>query len=334
MTSCRRSATWTAVVLVGALMAPQYALAHPFHLSDATLDVSIAELLLHTLPAGAFEAALLIGAVLSLPAFFVIFWRSSLPSAPRVSTPLAEPVKPDAADDAAHDVAKKSSSVLIVPLLLTLPLFHSGCGGGGGDSGSSGGLHRTTDTAVRILHAGLDFEPVDLRVGDQYLSHAAFLETNFYAAIGNGPQTLTLERAHSPGVVVNQTQAVLKDKTGYALLISGQVSKGTLQVTLLEEPLARPDSGQGRVKLVNLLENAGTIAAAGGGVALGPTPFRSASDYATLVAGPQTFTIKNSRGGTLAVTTIDVPDRGDATIVLGGDSNQGVIIERTFQSLS
>lgn len=335
--SRHQSLSFIAFVSPFLLRGPEAALAHPFHFANTAAACGTTQLLEHLIPHEMLRAFLMGAAVLTAPvlfSFISVFLRRCAPAV-RWAAARVRALSVTLRSRATADDCSAQSSRTLVALVFILTAAASGCGGGGGDGGggSGPGLHRTTDTAVRILHAGLDFEPVDLRVGDVYLTHAGYLEPNFYVSLDSGSQTLTLERAHSPGVVVNQTAAALKEKTGYSLLISGQVSHGTLQVTLLEEPLVRPEKGQGRVKLVNLLENGGTLALTAAGIALGPVPFRSASDYAIATAGPLTVTVQNNRGGVLAVTAIDVPERGDATVVIGGDNQQGVVIERTFQSL-
>ncbi len=323
-------------LLSSLLLSSAVASAHPLHAVEGTLQLQLWSDFAHLVPDG-LSAGAWLATVMVLGALITksISYFTVRPSGGVVAQPpeVGAPVRSSGDDQ----ISRLRTIVVLIPVLCSAAGFAVGCGGSGGDGGGSSSsttLHRTTDTAVRILHAGLDFEPVDLKVGDMYLSHAGFLEQNFYVSLDHGPETITLERANSPGVVVNQTQATLAAKTAYSVLISGQVSQNTLQVTLLEEPIVRPEKGQGRVKIVNLLENGGRLAMAATGVALGPVPFRTSSDYATVPSGPLTVTITNERGGTLAVTAIDIPDRGDATVVMGGDNRQGVVIERTFVSLS
>ncbi len=229
-----------------------------------------------------------------------------------------------------------SGLAFVVPFL-ALCLLQSGCSGGGSESGGGGGgsstLVRSSDTGVRILHGGLDFEPVDLRIADEYITKAAFMQPNFFGKLRKGPQTITLERAHSPGVIVGQIQRDFQRGMEYSVVLAGQVGRGTFNSTIIEEPIVRPEPGQARVQLVNLLENSSQLSMSGTGVALGPVLFRLASGYAVLSPGPQSFSITNSLGGVVAVPTVDIPNQGEATIVVGGDANQSVVIAQVYLDL-
>ncbi len=222
--------------------------------------------------------------------------------------------------------------------VIFLSLLFSGlasCSGGGGGDGGGGndGTRRSTKTGIRILHGALDIEPVDLRIGDQILNHSAFMETNFYSDVPSGSQLVTLERGNSPGVNLFQSAVALADKTEYSLLLSGQATRNNFNVTVLEEPVIRPAKGLGRVQLVNLLEGSAALILNGGGVTLGPVPFRLASGYVELPSGLQTFSITNDRGGSVNVVPTTVPEQGEVTIVLGGYASQGVVITKVYTDL-
>ncbi len=215
----------------------------------------------------------------------------------------------------------------------------SACGGGGGGEGGGNntgrpdGSRRTTGTGIRIIHAALDVEPVDLKIGANYLNSARFMEPSFYAEVDSGLQNVILERHNSPGVNIYSSPINLAKKTEYSLLLTGQVTRNNFLVSLIEEPVAQPESGSGRVQLVSALEGSSQLTLNGAGITLGPVPFRLSSGYADVPAGPQTMTVTNSRGGVIASLTLDIPDRGEATIVVGGSSSQGVTITRIFNDL-
>ena len=206
-------------------------------------------------------------------------------------------------------------------------------GGGGGGGGTDDGTKRTTGTGIRIISGALDAPPVDLKIGEQYLNRGAFLLPNFYAAVDSGLQNVILERANSPGETIFSQALTLADKTEYSLLLSGREARGTFAATVLEEPVVRPEKGQARVQLVNLLEGSGSLIMSGGGVTQGPVPFGGASGYAVLASGPQTFVITNSRGGIVGTIPTTITDRGEVTIVTGGSTAEGVVLSKVYNDL-
>src|SRR5690349_7044277 len=131
------------------------------------------------------------------------------------------------------------SLLRILILSLSFIVFTACSGGGGGDGGGSSndGSRRSTHTGIRILHGALDVEPVDLRIGEEYLNRAKFMDPNFYADVPQGQQLVTLERANSPGVNIFSSPLALADKTEYSLLLSGQSSHDNFIVSVLEEPI-------------------------------------------------------------------------------------------------
>lgn len=212
------------------------------------------------------------------------------------------------------------------------------CGGGGGGEGGGGGSTldastRTTGTGVRIIHASLDVEPVDLKIAEQYLNHGAFMDVTYFAKAPGGLTDVTLERGNSPGVSIFSNKLELGDKIEYSLLLSGSVTNRNFAVTVLEEPVSRPEKGFARVQLVHALEGSGTITAQGAGITLGPVPFRTATESITVPSGAQTFVVTNNRGGVIANLPVTLADRGEATIVIGGDAARGVSIPRVFTDL-
>jgi hypothetical protein len=228
-----------------------------------------------------------------------------------------------------------STRLLQVALSLSL-CFFTACGSGGGGGGSGGGndgTRRTSGTGIRIIHGALDVAPVDLKIGESYLNRGTFMIPDFYSSVNKGTQNIILERANSPGVTYFSQPMELADKTEYSLILSGRTSRNTFAVTVLEEPVVRPDSGQARVQLVNALEGSSPLVLNGGGISLGPVAFRGGSGYGVVASGPQTFTVTNTKGGLVGTVTTDLADRGEATIVFGGASSEGVVISKVYTDL-
>ncbi len=206
----------------------------------------------------------------------------------------------------------------------------SACSSGGGDEGGSPG-GRPSAPAVRILHAAIDVEPVRLMSPDLSSTDARYMQDNVgYATFPQGPQNLVVERRNSPGAVVAAISGQIQDETYYSLLLSGEASQDRFNLRLLPEPVGRPEAGFGRVQLVHGLIGANTIVLRSGSFTLGPVEFRSSSGYADLPAGPQTLLLSTSDGRNLGSVTIDLADRGEATVLVGGSLGDGVIFRRVY----
>lgn len=213
----------------------------------------------------------------------------------------------------------------------------TGCGGGGG--GDGGGAGRTTGTGLRILHGATDIEPVDLRIGEQLLQRAKFGDTPGFVEADKGPQKIALDRANALGTTVASLDATLEDKVEYSLLLFGRETSGTFSVKLLPEPVVRPESGRARLQLVHALEGAGAITATWTGAAGAPSAttepaqFSLSSGFIDVPFGPGQVTVKNSRGGTLFSVNVDIPDRGEATVLAFGVTDLGVTLGRVVLDL-
>lgn len=232
----------------------------------------------------------------------------------------------------------KSLRIVFTVIFLSLSIIScSGGGGGGGDSesASNDGSNRTTGTGVRIINASLDSEPVDLRIANQYFNRASFMQVNFYSAVKSGATNLILERANSPEVVITTLSQNLLPKTEYSILLYGEHVQGNFNVSIIEEPIVRPEIGQVRLQFVNLLNDSSSLTLNGAVADIGPITFGNASGYviiSTPVNTVQTFSINNSKR-TVANVTVEFIDRGENTVVIGGSQSKGVIITRVFKDL-
>lgn len=229
--------------------------------------------------------------------------------------------------------SKRLSIFLSIFVLSAFTSCGGGGGGGGGDGDTNDGTRRTTNTGIRILHGALDIEPVDLKIGEKYLGRTSFMKENFYAESGDGSQVVTLERANSPGVNIYSAPLALADKTEYSLLLSGMASHNNFAVTVLEEPIVRPEKGLARMQLVNLLEGSPPLTLTAGGVSTGAAPFRLASGYVELAAGPQVLNVTNAQGGLVSSIPFTIADRGEVTVMLGGFTSENIIVARVFTDL-
>lgn len=212
------------------------------------------------------------------------------------------------------------------------------CGGGssstGGGGGSGGGsLSRGGRTAVRIIHASVDTEPLELRIGDRYYGRARFMEEIFFNPTPDGVINLQLERANSPGVLVTSRAATLQRNTEYSLLVTGRTETGTLETTLLEETPVAPAPGTGRVQFVHALSGSSPLKLEGAGINLGPVAFKSSSGFIDLPAGSYSANIDRSGGSAIGRADFALASGDEVTVVIGGDNSQGIRFVKIYRDL-
>ncbi|MBP9837223.1 MAG: DUF4397 domain-containing protein [Proteobacteria bacterium] len=233
---------------------------------------------------------------------------------------------------------KKIITLFALLIVILTQISCGGGGGGGGDGETAAGTlntdpnKRTSGTGVRIIHASMDGEPVDLKIADQFYGNAYFMGETFYQTTPKGPLNLLLERANSPGVVLNTLISDLKDKTEYSVLLTGQNANQRYAATLLEEPVLKPAAGKAVIQFIHALEGSGELTLVGS-VTLGPVSFKASSGFLEIpvpLSGTESFNI-NSSSRTIATINVAVSDGSESTIVVGGSRNDGVIIPRVFR---
>lgn len=202
------------------------------------------------------------------------------------------------------------------------------CGGGGGGGDGGGPAGRTTDTALRLIHASIDAVPLTVTVnqgGTLVPVHTArYAQATDYFRLEEGDALLTVERANSPGSTVVQFPLQLAKETEYTLFAVGEARKGNFRVTLLQDIVARPEEGLAHLQVMNGYDHAGPLSVSVGGLNKGPLTLGATTGFFEVASGPQTLIISTSQGGELARVALDLPDRGEATIVVSGAGDLGV----------
>ena len=205
-----------------------------------------------------------------------------------------------------------------------------GCSGGGGEDGGEG---RTTDTGVRVVHAALDVEPVDLRLTDVPLQRARYADVTNFIPFEKGAQTLILDRANALGTTVANVPATLEKKVEYTLFMFGRAGRGTFNVALLADPVERPKTGRSRVQLLHGFEGRGPLNGSVGGVSLPAAVFSKAGGFVEVASGPSTITITDDDGRTVATVATELADRGELTVLVAGATDLGLSFVRLFNDL-
>lgn len=215
--------------------------------------------------------------------------------------------------------------------VLTCIVALSGCGGGGGDGG--GGAGRTTETAVRMIHASIDGAPLTASIPGLVLQKARFAELTSYVPLQPGGVNITVERVNSPGVTVGNISAVLAEDTEYTLFVHGSAQAGTIEALLLTEPVERPEEGTARVQLLNGYIGSSGMELRGTGFGTPRAAEGASSGFITVPSGVQQISVVDERGRTIQSAAITLEDRGEATVVISGSRDLGISFLRTYVDL-
>ena len=219
-------------------------------------------------------------------------------------------------------------------LAIVIICLAGSCSGGGGssDGGNNDGLSRGTDTAIRIIHAGIDLTPVDLSSGPDLIQSAHYGQTRYYRSVPSGSITISVNRSNDPTAVLRSLSYNLKEDTEYSLFIYGQEKGKQLQMNLVEDNAMRPEKGFCLVRVVNGYIGEARLSVRGTNFALENVKYGSASDYTKTLCPQQSFSI-TFENQVLNTGSIDLPDGAEATILLLGSKDLGLAESRVFVDL-
>jgi Domain of unknown function (DUF4397) len=222
-------------------------------------------------------------------------------------------------------------SFLICLIFLLFCSLLSCASGGGGEGGGGGG--RTTGTAVRLIHSGIDIAPLEMQVGAEYLQKMGFGDLSQYVKVSEGQISIALQRANSPGNIFRTINETLASSTEYTVFVFGSIERSTSSAVLLPDPVVRPEAGFARVQLLNGVDGIGKLTMKAPGAEALDALFGGSSGYVTLPMGPQVIPIVNQKGHTVATFNVVLEDRGEASLVLEGSDDLGVVFQRVFTDL-
>lgn len=210
----------------------------------------------------------------------------------------------------------------------------SACSGGGGSEGenSSDGLSRGTSTAIRIMHAGIDLTPVDVRIGTTLLQSAHYAETKYYRPLSAETSTITVTRSNDPTAVLQTLPIKLKEDTEYSLFIYGQAKENRMRIVLIEDNATRPEEGACLLRVMNGYIGEPLLSLRGADFSVEGVRYGSVSEYVKTRCTQQAYSILiNDR--ILHTGYFDLPDRSEATILLLGSKELGMANSKVFVDL-
>ena len=212
----------------------------------------------------------------------------------------------------------KTAYKSLVFLIVSIQLVACGGGGGGGGGG------RTTDTALRLIHAAVALAPLDVRIGELDLQRAHYGQLSSFVKVDDkGPQSVVLQRANTVGAAFRTLSVDFADDTEYTIFIFGGRNAQSDGVAVFPEPVERPETGFARVQLLNGFESGSSVTVTGLGLSSSLSAgFGGGSGFVTIPSGPQEFVAKVG-SSEFARVSVDVADRGEITLVASGSNTLG-----------
>jgi hypothetical protein len=235
---------------------------------------------------------------------------------------------------------RTSRSLVVIKAFLLAFLVQSCSGGGGGDGGGGSGdddskLGRTSSTGVRVLHASLDETPVQVLIDGAPFQSARYAQVKNYLKTSGGAHPILIHRTNAPAEVISSFSTTFKEDSEYSLLIYGLDERQ--QVAMLEEPIMRPETGRADLAIVNALsgDSDSLLVSCSDGavtVATGPAEFGQASQRVSISNLVQQCSVREGNR-VVSIVSFTPPDRGEATVVVSGDEDDGIVTVRVYQDL-
>jgi hypothetical protein len=214
----------------------------------------------------------------------------------------------------------------IYTVLVVVTVSCSG-GGGGGDDG------RSTETAVRLVHASIDTTPLSLLHNGLLMQSARYNENTTYMLVSNGQAIITIERAMSPGVVTATFEQDLLDDTEYSVFVYGE-ARDVLRKVIIEDNTIRPEEGLAFVRFLNGYSSNRRVTMYIDGQLVGPSlQLGGVSEYLEVPFGPHSVSFRTSSGQVLGSTDVELLDQSEANFVVSGSSELGVSFVQSYTDL-
>lgn len=157
-------------------------------------------------------------------------------------------------------------------------------------------LAQTGDAQVRVAHLSPDAPNVDVYVNGEpveALQDVAYGTVSPYLPLPPGTQQVTVFAAGDTSTPVIDTPVDLASGAAYTIGAVGLVEDGSLTAQVYEDDLAAPSEGNGKVRAVHAVPDAGPvdIVPAGGEPLVTGLEFPNASPYAEVPADSYTLNV-------------------------------------------
>ncbi|WP_322795221.1 DUF4397 domain-containing protein [Tepidiforma sp.] len=165
---------------------------------------------------------------------------------------------------------------------------------------------------VRIMHASPDTPAVDIFVdGQKAVTALAFPNATPYVALPAGGHNVKVFVSPSDGTGTPALEATLEIVAGkdITVLATGEVSKGTLALTLFEDDNSTPSGNNAHVRLIHASPDAPPVKVAVAGTdtnVFTGVAFRNVSPYVPVPAGTYSLDVKVNDSGATVLTIRDL----------------------------
>jgi len=202
------------------------------------------------------------------------------------------------------------------------------CGGGGG--GSGGG--RSTGTGLRVIHASMDLPPVVITVNGSEFTRASYGSSSSYSGVSAGPSTVAVQFQNRSNSVFSSLTVRFEEGMEHTLLLRGESRIGNFRASLIVEEVVQPAPGTARLQFVNGFGSGGDLRLDfQGGIGDGVSP-GELGEVIEIPAGPQQISVvEGSRA--LTSSSVNLPDRGEITVVVSGSRDLGVSFTELVEDL-
>lgn len=165
---------------------------------------------------------------------------------------------------------------------------------------------------VRIMHASPDTPAVDIFVdGQKAVTALAFPNATPYVSLPAGGHNVKVFVSPSDGTGTPALEATLEIVAGkdITVLATGEVSKGTLALTLFEDDNRTPSGNNAHVRLIHASPDAPPVKVAVAGTdtnVFTGVAFRNVSPYVPVPAGTYSLDVKVNDSGATVLTIRDL----------------------------
>lgn len=208
--------------------------------------------------------------------------------------------------------------------LLILPIFLFACGGGGGGEGGS------SDTAIRIINAIIDLEPVSLQQdkdeGGIELSRQSFLGSSEYSSLNKGESIFRVFRLENLATPVSIQNFEVEEKTKYSILMYGNTSRLGVNAKLVADSFPEEiDSESTAIRVINSVVGVDNFTVSYGGSELfSNVEYSGVSSYKVITSlqANSTLLIRRKDTGRVIYSGAKALTPGKAmTFVVAGEDN-------------
>lgn len=196
-----------------------------------------------------------------------------------------------------------------------------GCSGGGGGEGNTG--TGRPGTGFRVMHAGIDFPPVDISPagGEAPVGRVRYGGAAGYFPSSTESQVINLLRANVPSEIVAATPLTLARGDVKTVLLFGDRGRFGEKISVVDDPVVTLAPDQSAIRVLHGAVGAAQIAASAGGAEItGDLLFGDASPYLTVPGGASVIRVRRVADGAILFSATRSLEPGKTyTLLVAGE---------------